>query len=241
MIIYPAIDLIGGKCVRLYKGDFEQKTTYAASPTDTAQRYKNEGAQWLHLVDLDGARDPQKRQIDIIGEIIKQSGLKVQTGGGIRSVGDVEALLKAGASRVVIGSLAVKNPVVTQDIFKSFGADKLCLATDVMPKGDQYMIAISGWQEESALTLHALIEDYLDVGLAHILCTDISRDGTMAGCNIALYQDVQKYFPCIQVQASGGVRSLDDLKNLTTAGAIIGKALYEGVLTVKQALAAVSC
>lgn len=241
MIIYPAIDLIDGQCVRLYKGDFDQQTTYDASPVETAQRYKDEGAEWLHLVDLDGARDPEKRQVDTIQAIIEASGLKVQTGGGVRSAADVEVLLNAGASRVVIGSLAVKQSDVTKQIFQDYGADKICLATDVMPQGDDYMIAVSGWQEESTMTLNALISDYLDVGLQHILCTDISCDGTMQGCNLDLYETVQKAFPQIDVQASGGVNSLDNLRALNTAGVIVGKALYENVFTVKQALAAVSC
>ncbi len=236
MIIYPAIDLINGECVRLHKGDFAQKTTYNASPIETAQDYKNQGAEWLHLVDLDGARDPENRQIEIICEIIKNCGLKIQTGGGVRGLKDVEILLNAGASRVVIGSLAVKNKKETKNIFQTFGADQICLATDIMPQKDQYMIAVSGWQEESAITLNSLIEDYLDVGLKHILCTDISRDGTMSGCNIELYKDVQKKFSHINVQASGGVNSLEDICSLDTAGVIIGKALYEGAFTVKQAL-----
>lgn len=239
MIIYPAIDLINGECVRLHKGDFAQKTTYNAAPLEVAQEYKVQGAEWLHLVDLDGARDPYKRQIHLISEIIQGSGLKVQMGGGVRGTADVETLLNAGAHRVVIGSLSVKNPTATKEIFKTFGADKICLATDVIPQKGQYMIAVSGWQEESAIALNQLIETYLDIGLKHILCTDISRDGTMQGCNRDLYAYLQKSFPQIQVQASGGVRSLDDIQRLSTAGVIIGKALYERAFTVKDALAAV--
>ncbi len=241
MIIYPAIDLIGGKCVRLYKGDFKQQTTYDASPVEIAQDYKKEGAKWLHLVDLDGARDPKKRQIELISEIIKTSGLLVQTGGGIRSMEDVEALLNAGADRVVIGSLAVKDPFIMKEILRRFGADKICLAADVMSQNSQYMIAICGWQDKSTVTLNEFIEKYLDLGLKHILCTDISCDGTMKGCNTQLYKNIQKSFPQIHVQASGGVSSLDDLKPLNTAGVIIGKALYEGAFTLKQALEAASC
>ena len=241
MIIYPAIDLIDGKCVRLYKGDFEQQTTYNTSPVETARHYKNEGAKWLHLVDLDGAHDPDKRQVILIRKIIETSGLNVQTGGGIRSAEDVKTLINAGAGRIVIGSLAVKDLQKTKDIFKTFVAEKICLAADVIPQGDQYMIAVSGWQKKSTLTLNELIENYLDAGLKHILCTDISRDGTMKGCNTKLYEDVQNCFPQIQVQASGGVNSLDNLKALDTAGVIIGKALYEGKFTVKQALETVSC
>ena len=239
MIVYPAIDLINGECTRLYKGDFNQKTVYEKTPVETAQNYKKEGAKWLHLVDLDGARDPAQRQTALIGSIIEQSGLKVQTGGGVRSADDVNGLINAGASRVVIGSMAVKEVEATKEIIKRFGTDKICLATDVIEQGEQYMIAVSGWQEGSNVTLNDLITDYLDVGLKHILCTDIARDGTMTGCNVKLYNEVKNNFPDIHLQASGGVSSLEDLKALNTDGVIIGKALYEGNFTVSEALSAV--
>tara|TARA_B100000586_G_scaffold262406_1_gene230599 strand:- start:2053 stop:2778 length:726 start_codon:yes stop_codon:yes gene_type:complete len=241
MIVYPAIDLIGGSCVRLYRGDFDQQTTYHASPVEVAQTYRAEGAEWLHLVDLDGAKNPENRQIPLIKNIIQASDLKVQTGGGVRSVEDVEKLLHVGASRVVIGSLAVKDQDTTQTIFKKFGAECICLATDVLPQNGEYMIAVSGWQEGSAVTINDLIEGYLDVGLKHILCTDISRDGTLGGPNIDLYKTVKNDFADIQIQASGGVSSLDDLKVLNTDGIIIGKALYEDLFTVEQALEAAAC
>lgn len=241
MIIYPAIDLIGGQCVRLYKGDFDQQTTYDASPIEVAKGYQAEGAKWLHLVDLDGARDPDKRQVSAIGDIITASGLKVQTGGGIRNGDDVQMLLDAGASRIVIGSLAVKDPVATRAIFNKFGGDVICLATDVIPQNGAYMIAVSGWQEESQVSLDELIARYMDDGLQHILCTDISRDGTMEGCNIELYKNLKSSFPNLAIQASGGVNGLDDLRALNSDGVIIGKALYEGVFSVKQAIEVAAC
>lgn len=238
MIIYPAIDLIDGQCVRLHKGDFNQKTTYNASPIEVAKDYQEQGAEWLHLVDLDGARDPENRQIPVIQEIIQATGLKVQTGGGIRHADDVAMLLEAGASRIVIGSLCVKNPEVTKDILQKFGTDKICLAMDVLPKDNQYFVAVSGWQEESNVLLNDLINDYMKEGLKHVLCTDISRDGAMTGSNIKLYQEMQKNFPTIKIQASGGVKSLDDIRELDSAGVIIGKALYENIFTVREALEA---
>lgn len=241
MIIYPAIDLINGQCVRLYKGDFDQQTTYDGSPIEVAKSYQADGAEWLHLVDLDGARDPAKRQTSTIRDIITATGLKVQTGGGIRNTDDVQILLDAGASRIVIGSLAVKAPEITSAIFKKFGGDVICLATDVMPQKDEYMIAVSGWQEESTVSLSELITRYIGDGLQHILCTDISRDGTMEGCNIDLYKDLKKSFPDLFIQASGGVNGLDDLRALNSDGVIIGKALYEGTFTVKQAIEVASC
>ncbi len=241
MIIYPAIDVMDGKCVRLYQGDFAQQTAYEVSPAQTAQRYKAQGAQWLHLVDLDGAKDTNQRQIQLITEIIKQSKLQVQTGGGVRTPEDVQALLNAGASRVAIGSLAIKKPDLTVEILKRFGADKICLAADVKIQNGKHSLAVSGWQEQSDMTLNAFIQNYLDVGLKHLLCTDISRDGTMEGCNFALYEEIQTTFPKIEIQASGGVSSLEDVRKLKAAGVIIGKALYEGAFSLPEALEAASC
>ncbi len=242
MVIYPAIDLIDGAVVRLHKGDFGQKTTYCRNPIKVACGYREAGASWLHLVDLDGAKDPQNRQIRLLGEIISASGLKVQTGGGIRSRADVAALAQAGANRIVIGSLAVREPDVVREIFNEFGPEMICLAADVMwgqPDGDEagYYIAVSGWQEASAMKLSAFLQAYDEVGLRHVLCTDIARDGTMTGCNVDLYQEVKRVFPGIKLQASGGVSSLADLETLTTDGVIIGKALYEGAFQLADALA----
>ena len=170
MIIYPAIDLIGGAVVRLHKGDFDQLTTYGDDPVSVAQSYADAGASWLHLVDLDGAKNPDNRQIDLIAKIINSTGLKVQTGGGIRSFADVQALVDAGASRIVIGSLAVRDPVVTKAIFNAFGPEKICLAADVIWQNDGFYIAVSGWQEASSLSLFDFIETYQqDGGFARAL------------------------------------------------------------------------
>ena len=241
MIIYPAIDLIGGTVVRLHKGDFEQLTTYGDDPKSVAKAYADAGAKWLHLVDLDGAKDPKNRQVSLIREIIDASGLKVQTGGGIRSFDDVAALIEAGASRVVIGSLAVRSPEVTKSIFKAFGADRICLAADVILVNKQYNIAVSGWQEASSLSLNAFLSAYQEDGLRHVLCTDIDRDGTLTGCNRDLYRSIKERFDDIDLQASGGVSTLDDLRNLSCDGVIIGRALYEGRFTVQDALEVASC
>ena len=241
MIIYPAIDLIDGTVVRLHKGDFAEKTTYGSNPIEVACGYRDAGAGWLHLVDLDGAKDPLNRQIRLLSEIISASGLKVQTGGGIRSRADVAALTGVGASRIVIGSLAVRDPYAVRAIFHEFGPEMICLAADVVwgqPDGDEagYYIAVSGWQEASVMKLSAFLKAYGDVGLRHVLCTDIARDGTMTGCNVDLYQKVKRAFPGIELQASGGVSSLTDLEKLTTDGVIIGKALYEGAFQLTDAL-----
>ena len=241
MIIYPAIDLIDGAVVRLHKGNFDQLTKYATDPVCVAQSYANAGATWLHLVDLNGAKNPENRQISLISRIIENTGLNVQIGGGIRSLQDVKTLLATGASRVVIGSLAVRNTHTTRRIFDSFGPEQICLAADVIWQNDNFYIAVSGWQETSNLGLFNFIGNYLDSGLRHALCTDINRDGTLAGCNNNLYKTVKQAFPDLRLQASGGVSVLGDLKELSADGVIIGKALYEGRFTVKEALEAVKC
>jgi phosphoribosylformimino-5-aminoimidazole carboxamide ribotide isomerase len=237
MIIYPAIDLIAGEVVRLHKGDFAQKTTYGSDPVAVARSYADVGASWLHLVDLDGAKDPANRQTDLIGRIIAGSGLKVQTGGGIRSRADVEALVTAGASRVVIGSLAVREPDLVAAMIRDFGPDTICLAADVVRPSDEFLIAVSGWQEASTLSLSAFLSGFVPAGLRHVLCTDIDRDGTMQGPNVDLYHSVKDAFPEIQLQASGGVKGIEDLNGLPTDGVIIGRAIYEGAIDLSAALA----
>ena len=241
MIIYPAIDLINGAVVRLHQGDFDLLTTYSTNPVCVAQSYADAGAEWLHLVDLDGAKNPENRQIRLICRIIENTGLKVQVGGGIRSFDDVTTLIAAGASRVVVGSLAVRDTKTMKRIFDAFGPERICLAADVIWQDDRFYTAVSGWQEASNLDLFTFIETYLESGLRHTLCTDIDRDGTLAGCNRNLYQMVKQVFPNLRLQASGGVSVLDDLVGLSADGVIIGKALYEGHFDVKQALEVVRC
>ncbi|MBE2191774.1 MAG: 1-(5-phosphoribosyl)-5-[(5-phosphoribosylamino)methylideneamino]imidazole-4-carboxamide isomerase [Alphaproteobacteria bacterium] len=236
-MIYPAIDLIDGGCVRLFKGKFDAQTSYDVFPVDVARQYAEQGADWIHVVDLDGARDSKNRQSQLIGEIVSSSGLLVQTGGGVRGVEDVARLLDLGAARVVIGSLAVKDPDCVRECFSQFGAEKICLAVDVIPDGDQYQVAVSGWQEQSGVYLSAILDMYLDCGLTHVLCTDISRDGTLGGCNLDLYGYLVRDYPSLQVQASGGVSDVEDvvaLNGLNVGGVIIGKALYEGKINLKD-------
>ena len=241
MIVYPAIDLIDGAVVRLQRGDFDRLTAYSASPVCVAKSYAAAGAKWLHLVDLDGAKNPENRQLRLIFKIIEGTGLNVQVGGGIRCFDDVKTLIAAGAGRVVIGSLAVRDIETTKRIFDAFGPERICLAADVFRQKDRFYIAVSGWQKASNLGLFAFIETYLESGLRHTLCTDIDRDGTLAGCNRDLYQMVKQAFPNLHLQASGGVSELDDLVGLHADGVIIGKALYEGRFDVKEALEAVRC
>ncbi len=245
MIIYPAIDLINGSCVRLYKGQFDAVTSYDVNPIDVASVYQEQGAEWVHIVDLDGARNPENRQSDLIENICKLGGVRIQTGGGVRSHDDVARLLNIGASRVVIGSLAVKEPDIVRDCFKNFGSEKICLALDVVPIGDEFQVAVSGWMENSGISLSAVLDMYLDFGLRHILCTDISKDGTLEGCNLDLYSTLKACYPYLEIQASGGVRGMDDiqtLRDLNLAGVVVGKALYEGKIDLSEAIRkGVSC
>ena len=241
MIIYPAIDLFDGVVVRLHKGDFERVTQYGNDPVAVAQSYSEAGAKWLHLVDLDGAKNPQNRQIGLIKKIIDSTGLSVQTGGGVRSIGDVAALIDTGATRVVIGSLAVRDPVTVKQLLQNYGPEKICLAADVIWQNNRFNISVSGWQEASELSLFSFLKMFKAAGLKHVLCTDISRDGTLQGFNKSLYADVKQRVPDLQLQASGGASSLADLKNVAADGVIIGKALYEGRFSVADALETVTC
>ncbi len=241
MIIYPAIDLRGGRVVRLTEGQFDQEKSYGDDPLAVAQGFKAAGATWLHVVDLDGAKDPAKRQTPLVEKIARDSGLRVQTGGGIRDEAQVSALLAAGVQRVIIGSLAVRQPALVRGWLNSFGPEKILLSPDVRLDATGIpRIAAAGWQETTGVALDDFLTGYVAVGLKHILCTDISRDGKLTGPNSALYAQLVKKFPSLEIQASGGVSSLDDLRTLQgtgAAGAIIGRALYEKKFTLQEALA----
>ena len=241
MIIYPAIDLRGGRVVRLTEGKFDQEKSYGHDPLAVARGFKAAGATWLHVVDLDGAKDPAKRQTPLVEKLAQESGLRVQTGGGIRDEAQVAALLKAGVRRVIVGSLAVRSPDLVRGWFKKFGPESIILSPDVrLDASGVPRIAAAGWQETTGVALDDFLHDYLPSGLTHILCTDISRDGKLTGPNAALYSQLMEKFPALQLQASGGVSSLDDLRALKqtgSAGAIVGRALYEKKFTLQEALA----
>ncbi len=241
MIIYPAIDLRGGRVVRLTEGKFDQEKSYGDDPLAVAKGFKAAGATWLHVVDLDGTKDPTQRQTPLVEQLARESGLRVQTGGGIRDEAQVEALLTSGAQRVIVGSLAVREPARVKGWFARFGAQHIILSPDVrLDATGVPRIAAAGWQETTGVALDDFLNDYLIVGLQHILCTDISRDGKLTGPNSALYAQLVQKFPSLQLQASGGVSSLDDLRVLKTtgsAGAIVGRALYENKFTLQEALA----
>ncbi len=239
-MIIPAIDLIEGKVVRLYQGDYQQKTDYAFDPIDVVNDYADQGAKWLHIVDLTGAKDTAKRQLALIESMVNTQRMQFQAGGGIRSEHDVKQLLDIGVSRVVIGSLAVKQPELIKTWLKTYGGEKIVLALDVnIDAQGNKLIATHGWQENSGVALDHLLNELLSAGAKHVLCTDISRDGTLQGANHQLYGEMSALFPQVQWQASGGIGSLDDiavLKPTGVSGVILGRALLEGKFTVEEAL-----
>lgn len=239
-MIIPAIDLIDGCVVRLHQGDYGARRDYGEDPLARLQRYQASGAQLLHVVDLTGAKDPKARQIPLLRELLGNLSIPVQTGGGIRSADDVRSLLDAGAARVVVGSAAVKRTDEVAGWMKTFGADKLVLALDVrINKAGNAEVAVSGWQENSGVLMDDLIRAFEPAGLRYVLTTDISKDGTLAGPNTALYAKLAQTFPNIDFQASGGIGSLDDIRAVShtgAAGVIVGRALLEGKFTLEEAI-----
>jgi phosphoribosylformimino-5-aminoimidazole carboxamide ribotide isomerase len=239
MEIYPAIDLMHGKCVRLTGGDFDAPTFYEEDPFSVARNWQAAGAQWLHVVDLDGARDPKNRQFRTIAALAAETSLKIQTGGGVRTADDVREMLSLGASRVIIGSLSVTNPELTKTILTKFGPEKIVLALDA--RGDfekGFFVSTAGWKDTSNMKIEVLLELYKGL-VKHILCTDISKDGMLQGPNATLYHHLCKEAPDLKIQASGGVAQLSDLDDLKASGAsaaIVGKALYEKKFTLDAAL-----
>jgi len=239
-MIIPAIDLIDGNVVRLYQGDYGQQTTFDLSPLAQLQSYEAQGAKWLHIVDLTGAKDPAKRQTRLIGELVAGLNANIQVGGGIRTEEQVTELLAIGVKRVVIGSLAVKEPELVKQWFIKYGSEAICLALDVnINQSGEKMVAVSGWQSGGGKSLESLVETFSAVGLKHALVTDISRDGTLTGANTALYQEIAASFPDIAWQASGGIATLDDVaavRDSGAAGIIIGKALLINQFNVAEAI-----
>jgi len=240
-MIIPALDLIDGKVVRLYQGDYAQKTVYSDDPQSQFTLYNQQGADWLHLVDLDGAKDVTKRQLKVIASLIANTPAKIQIGGGVRTEQDVKDLLDAGAQRVVIGSTAVKEPAMVAAWMKKYGAEHIVLALDInIDAQGNKIVAVSGWQEDSGQSIESLLDIYLAVGLKHVLCTDISKDGTLTGSNVDLYKEMAAAYPQVAWQASGGIGSLDDIAAVARSGAsgmIVGRALLEGKFNVKEAIA----
>lgn len=233
MILYPAMDLIGGRIVRLRQGRFDEVTFYDPAPAEALRSFAEAGATWAHVVDLDGAKAGAPAQHRLLKELAAASPLKLQVAGGVRSAEHVSALLQAGASRVVVGSLAVRDVDATTALLERFGAERITLSLDVRMAGEP-MVATHGWQEDSGLSLWDVAARYPSA--RHLLLTDIGRDGMLQGPNHALLAQAVERLPHLAIQASGGVTSLNDLARLTTAGAILGRAMWEGHLSLKEAL-----
>ena len=240
MILIPAIDLLDGRCVRLLHGDFKQVTHYPDTPQELARRYADAGATWLHVVDLAASRDGADADTSALIKLLGQAPQSVQTGGGVRNASDITRRLDAGAARVVIGSLSVTDSRGFISWLKHFGAEKLVAALDI--RIDDQGVPwprIHGWTDQGDRDMWQLLDELAGGGLKHLLCTDISRDGALSGPNLDLYSAITQRYPDLQLQASGGVSSLDDLQQLKptlASGVITGKALLEKRFSVVEAL-----
>ena len=225
--LIPAIDIIGGKCVRLTKGDYATKTVYSDSPADVAETFERMGIRRLHVVDLDGARSKHVVNLDTLKEITRRTRLTVDFGGGIKSDADIEKAFACGAAMVTAGSVAVTRRDLTEKWLDRFGADRIILGADVR----NGKISINGWQEDTEEDIVSFLQYYISRGIRNILCTDISKDGTMQGPTFTLYEKILNTFPGINLIASGGISGMDDIKQLERIGVpsvVVGKAIYEG-------------
>jgi len=239
MRLIPAIDLKDGRCVRLLQGDFDAETRYQAQPLELLSKYREFGADWLHVVDLDGARDGVAGNLRLIEQLARSAaGLRLQVGGGLRSSSALEQMLDYGVTRVVVGSAAISQPEQVQQWLRHFGCERVALAFDVrMDAGGTPRVATHGWRQQSDLSLWDALQRFAAGTLKHVLCTDVARDGALSGPNVSLYEAAVKRHPEIEWQASGGVRDAADLRALARAGAraaISGKALLEQLMTREE-------
>lgn len=238
MRLIPAIDLRGGHCVRLLRGDFAAETRYSADPLALLGRYLSAGADWLHVVDLDGARDGRAGNREVIQRLARERAMKLQVGGGLRERDDLARLFEAGVERAVIGSAAVSRADLVEAWLDEFGPDRVVLAFDVRldPQATP-RVAIHGWRDQSALSLWDALARFAHRDLKHVLCTDVSRDGALSGPNVELYAQATRRFPRIQWQASGGIRAAGDLHALSAIGAaaaISGRALLDELIPIED-------
>ena len=234
MKIIPAIDLINNKCTRLQKGDFNKATTYDISPFEIAKEFEKYGAKYLHIIDLDGAKNEQNAQSNFIIEIAKKSNLKIQTGGGIRTKEKIKTYIDNGIDKVIIGSLAVKEPDTVKEWIKYFGESRIILAFDIKFENEVPIVFTNAWEKGSIL-LYEAIENYSPA--SRILCTNIENDGLLKGPDINLYKSILKKYKTLKLQASGGVSSINDIQKLKDIGieeVIVGKALYENKIDCKE-------
>jgi phosphoribosylformimino-5-aminoimidazole carboxamide ribotide isomerase len=239
MLIIPAMDLRQGAVVRLLRGDFDAVTQYG-DPSETLRSFTEAGAAWTHVVDLDGAKAGAPVQHGLIERLARQCGLKLQVGGGVRERDHVAALLRAGVTRVVVGSTAVREPEVVRGWLKEFGVEAICVALDVRQEPTGWRVATEGWAKSSGVSLEEALAAFPIGALRHVLVTDISRDGALSGSNVDLIAVLARMRPEISFQASGGVATLEDIRAQRDAGAggiIIGRALYERRFTLEDALA----
>jgi phosphoribosylformimino-5-aminoimidazole carboxamide ribotide isomerase len=239
MLIYPAVDLIGGRCVRLSQGEFDRITSYEGTPANALAAYAKAGAEWAHVVDLDGAKAAEPRQHELIGSLAPDAPLKIQAAGGVRTEAHVAALLEAGIARVVIGSLAVENPELVYGWIRMFGSEAIGLALDVRIIESGPSVATRGWTADSGQSLWDVGAAFAAEGLKHMLITDIGKDGMMQGPNMELMREAMTRLPTLDLIASGGVRSVEDIRALKAdgmAGAIVGKALWDGAMSVREAV-----
>jgi phosphoribosylformimino-5-aminoimidazole carboxamide ribotide isomerase len=234
MIILPAMDLMEGRVVRLKQGRFDSATVYPAEPAEALRGFADAGAEWAHIVDLEGARARAPVQHDFIARLAAEAPLKLQVAGGFRTAEQVGRMLDGGAARVVIGSLAVQDPERVTGFLDEFGPERIALALDVNMVDGEPMVATSGWAEGSTRTLWDIAALYPSA--RHLLATDIGRDGMLSGPNFDLYAVIADRLPQLAVQASGGMSSLDDLSRLSTAAAILGKAMWEGRVDLREAI-----
>ena len=233
MELFPAIDLIGGCAVRLVKGDYAQKTVYSDNPAEVAKSFAAAGAKYLHVVDLEGAKDGGTPNLETIRNIVEKGGLLVEVGGGIRSEEVIQKYLDAGVFRVILGTAAVQNPAFLEEMVQKYG-EKIAVGVDIKDG----MVAIKGWTEVSAESCFDFCEKLQKIGVKTIICTDISKDGLLSGTNLELYKELSEKFS-VDIVASGGVTTLDDVKKLADMGmygAILGKALYTGNIDLKAAV-----
>lgn len=236
MIVYPAMDLMGGRVVRLRQGRFDEATAYPADPTDALRAFAEAGAQWAHVVDLDGARAGAPAQHDLIARLAAVAPLKLQVAGGFRTRGQIGRMLDAGVARVAVGSLAVTQPELVRGFIHAFGRERITLALDVRLVDEVPCVATAGWAEDSGRGLWEMAALYPDA--RHLLLTDIGRDGMLQGPNFDLLDEAGRRLPGLAIQASGGISSIADLSRLSTAGAIVGKALWEGHFDLGEAIRA---
>lgn len=231
--VIPAIDLLGGQCVRLSGGDYNQVSRYESDPLKQALRFQEAGLRYLHLVDLDGAKAGRVINWQVVERLTAETQLHIDFGGGVRSSEELSRLLALGVKQVTAGSLAVKNPGLVQEWIAEWGPEVVILGADVR----QGQIAISGWEEKSELALFPFLENWLAQGIRRVICTDVSRDGKLSGPALDLYAEILSQFPTLELVASGGVAQLSDLQACQHAGlaaAIVGKAYYEGHITLEQ-------